>query len=405
MDVLLFLGQALAILLVAWIFRKFGPYIGLLSVIGEMAGGFLLGPTFLGFLAPDIFTAVFPKDNLYLLNTVALWVVCAYIFIIGLEFNPQHIIGKRQALIITALASAIIPACAGYLIAGYLHQAMNVTVNIDAFQLFMAVCFSVTAFPVLLCIMDEKGIKGPVRNFSIGVSSILELIAWCSLPIVLAVAKTNTSGQAGKTIMFACLFLLLWFFGIRYLLEAVWKKIKPDHWLNWFLMLVVGGVSAYVADKIGIHMMIGALVGGMVIPRRISFNFERKIEKPIKFLLPLFFASAGLKTFIDFKSGGTVIMLVIGLIFLAYSVKFFSAVFGARFLAHFQWYESFEIGHLMGSKGAMELTFIGIGLSEGMLDERFYSILALVTLANTAMSAWGVSYQRWIHKSIKKYKK
>ncbi|MGE5378635.1 MAG: cation:proton antiporter, partial [Bacteroidota bacterium] len=104
------LFQSGAILVLARLLRRPARLVGLPVVIGEMLAGFLLGPTFFGALAPQAFGAFFPKESIHLIGEIASLVVTAYCFVIGLEFDAQHLQGRRAALGLTALASAVLPA-------------------------------------------------------------------------------------------------------------------------------------------------------------------------------------------------------------------------------------------------------------------------------------------------------
>ena len=52
-----------AMLLTALVLGQLARKLGIPAVVGEIAGGLLLGPTILGRLAPDIFTRLFPPTG------------------------------------------------------------------------------------------------------------------------------------------------------------------------------------------------------------------------------------------------------------------------------------------------------------------------------------------------------
>jgi Kef-type K+ transport system membrane component KefB len=92
---------------------------------------------------------------------------------------------------------------------------------------------------------------------------------------------------------------------------------------------------------------LGALVGGLAVPREMSLTLAKKLKPVCVFFLPLFFASAGLKTTLH-----------------------------------------------LGAKGASGFAIIGTCLSAGLIDSHGYSALAFIILANTIMAAWGIAFQQ-----------
>ncbi|MGE5378189.1 MAG: cation:proton antiporter, partial [Bacteroidota bacterium] len=134
-------------------------------------------------------------------------------------------------------------------------------------------------------------------------------------------------------------------------------------------------------------------VGGLVVPREVSFLLAKKIKPACLFLLPVFFAAAGLKTALNFGGRGET-LIVLGLVLLGYLVKVFGTTLSVKVTGGLNWNEAATVGHLMCAKGAIGFAILEICLSAGLLDSHGYSMLAFVILANTVMAAWGVGLQR-----------
>jgi Kef-type K+ transport system membrane component KefB len=260
--------------------------------------------------------------------------------------------------------------------------------------LSVALCFPVTAFPVLLRIVEENGVsRQPVGILSIGISAVLELLVWASLPIILAVVTAGSPIQAGQAIAWVGCFLLAWFTLVRRMLKWQWGRIPAESLTSLFLLAVVGISSAIITERLGIHAIFGAFVGGLAVPREVSFLLAKKIKPAYLFLLPIFFAAAGLKTALNFGGRGE-ILIVLGLLLLAYFVKVFGTTLFVKLTGGLNWNEAATVGHLMCAKGAIGFAILEICLSAGLLDTQGYSMLAFVILANTVMAAWGVGIQR-----------
>ena len=59
------------------------------QVIGEMVAGIMLGPSLLGWVLPDVFGTLFPRQSLDYLNLLSQFGVIFFLFLIGLEFDPE----------------------------------------------------------------------------------------------------------------------------------------------------------------------------------------------------------------------------------------------------------------------------------------------------------------------------
>ncbi len=387
------LVQCIGIISFAWLLRRPAALMGLPVVIGEMLAGFLLGPTFFGMLAPHVFSAVFSSQGIQQISQLGALIVAAYCFVIGLDFDAQHLQDRRAALGVTAVVSALLPAAVGYLAVGLLPHRLAAA-NFPSFRIATALCFSVTAFPVLLRIVEDTGLSNrPSGVFSTGVAAVLELLLWAGVPILLAVAKLGGASPAYLTLAWVACFLLAWFTVVRSALKWLWHRIPSDGFSSLLLLTAAGVGSAYVADRVGIHANFGAFIGGLVVPRRISFQLAQKFKPACVALLPIFFASAGLKTAINF-AGPADLMLPIALAMLAYLTKALGTTLAAKLSGGLAWTEAGTVGHLMCAKGAIGFAMIEICLSAGLLDSRGYSLLAFVILADTVMAAWGVLLQR-----------
>src|SRR5436305_11514555 len=92
---------------VGWLFRRFHQP----QVIGEMLAGILLGPSVFGSLAPSVSAAIFPLKGLDGLNALSQIGLLVFMFLVGLEFDPQLIRGRGHVAVVTSHVSIIVPFC------------------------------------------------------------------------------------------------------------------------------------------------------------------------------------------------------------------------------------------------------------------------------------------------------
>ena len=101
--------QLIVIVLVARAFGFVARRLGQPPVIGEIAAGVLLGPSLLGWVAPDASGFLFPAASLPILQLLSQIGVLLFMFVVGVELEPSYLRGKAQAAIAVSHFSIIIP--------------------------------------------------------------------------------------------------------------------------------------------------------------------------------------------------------------------------------------------------------------------------------------------------------
>lgn len=395
MDFLLLLLQIAVVIAAArgvgWLFRKIHQP----QVVGEMIAGILLGPSLLGLVAPAASAMLFPEDSLVFLVAVSEVGLVLFMFLVGLELDPKLLRGHGRTAVVTSHASIVAPFLLGALLALYLYPRLSVSsVEFTGFALFMGAAMSVTAFPVLARILTERNLLGTkVGTVSIACAAVDDVSAWSILALVLIVVR---AGEAGMplwgtllgTAVYVALLLLVVRRGLRRLEDFYHSRGRVTQDLLAVVFLLVLA-SAWTTEWLGIHALFGAFALGAVMPQHGSFVDElmEKIEDfVVVFLLPVFFATAGLSTNVGLLSGGAEMWLFLGLaLFVAVLGKFGGSAVAAR-LTGLSWKESGAIGILMNTRGLVELVILIIGLRLGVISQALFTILVIVALVTTFMT-------------------
>jgi Kef-type K+ transport system membrane component KefB len=66
-------------------------FLGQPQVVGEVVAAIMLGPSFLGWVAPGISAALFPPPSIPYLNTLSELGVVPFMFLVGLSINPKYL--------------------------------------------------------------------------------------------------------------------------------------------------------------------------------------------------------------------------------------------------------------------------------------------------------------------------
>jgi len=153
-------------------------------------------------------------------------------------------------------------------------------------------------------------------------------------------------------------------------------------------------LSAWTTEWIGVHAIFGAFLVGIIIPRMggITVELTHKLEDFVTVaLLPLYFASSGLKTKLgllnDWMTGAFCLLVIV----VACTGKIIGCTLAAR-SSGFPWRESFSIGVLMNTKGLVELIVLNIGLDAGVINDRIFVVMVVMALVTTFMTSPIIAY-------------
>lgn len=400
-ETLLFLLLDLAVIIVAA--RSFGALarkLGQPVVIGEIVAGIILGPTVLGRIFPQLPPALFrPEVPLRQLADLGL---VFFMFLVGLELDPQLIRKEARRALAISLSGVVAPFALGALIAIPLLPLNNGGVFADgvttrptavAFSLFMGAAMCITAFPVLARILIDRGLyKSRLGTSALCAAAVDDVTAWILLAAIVGISRHGSAGAAltafGLTVLFAVFMVTVG----RRLLALFARRCERTGRLtvDQVAVIVVGLLlSAYVTERIGIHSIFGAFVFGAIMPHhsRMTRDLTDRIEDfTVVVLLPAFFTVAGLRTnlfTIDSVDRVLWTLLIVGAAIVG---KLAGCGVAAR-LNGYSTTDAFAIGTLMNTRGLTELVILSVGLSIGVLSDRTFAMMVVMALVTTFMAA------------------
>jgi Kef-type K+ transport system membrane component KefB len=377
--------------LLGWIFRKVHQP----QVIGEMIAGILLGPSLLGWVAPNISAALFPVGSLGFLNALSQFGLLLFMFLVGLEFDPKILRGQGHTAIVTSHVSIIAPFFLGTLLSLFLYPRLSdASVTFTNFALFMGTAMSITAFPVLARILAERQmLRSKVGTVAIACAAVDDVTGWCILAgVVLVVRSTGGVMPLWLTLFGSVAFIGIMVFGVRRFLlrlEPIHgraKEITPDIMALIFIMILASGL---VTEWLGIHALFGAFLAGVIMPKQhgLADALAGRIEHvSTVLLLPLFFAFTGLRTSVGLVTGGEMWFYCGLIILVAVAGKFGGSALAAR-TTGVPWREASTVGILMNTRGLMELVVLNIGLDIGVLSPALFTMMVIMALVTTVMTA------------------
>jgi Kef-type K+ transport system membrane component KefB/nucleotide-binding universal stress UspA family protein len=367
--------------------------VGQPQVIGEVIGGILLGPSLLGWVAPDLSAALFPPAALPYLKVLSEYGIVFFMFLIGLELDPALLRGRGHTAIFISHASIILPFALGVILANHLYaEHAPQGVRFLSFALFMGASMSITAFPVLARILVERDLlKTRVGAVTIVCAAVDDVTAWCLLAFVVAMVGTENLGQAARTLFLAGVYLAVMLVAVRPLLRRLSAMVERTGRLSQNLVAVVLLLvlaSAITTDTIGIHAIFGGFMMGAIMPKDALFTRElvEKLEDfAVVFLLPIYFAFTGLRTRIGLVDTPG-LWLECGLVIAVATLgKFGGSSIVAR-LTGLGWREACALGVLMNTRGLMELIILNIGYDLGVISPALFAMMVLMAVVTTVVT-------------------
>ena len=253
--------QLLVIIVASRVMGQIFTRLGQPSVVGEMAAGILLGPSLFGLLAPESFAFVFPESSLGALRLLSQVGVCLFMFAVGMELDVNHVRKKAHTAVVVSHAGIVFPYLLGVGLAYFLFSDLAAAgTTFIAFALFMGISMSITAFPVLARILQERGMtKTFLGSTAITCAAVDDVTAWSILAFVVAIARATSLGGSALNLMLVAVFIAIMVLGVRRALpaclgEARLASEEPSKGTLATIVCIVVA-AALCTEVIGIHAL------------------------------------------------------------------------------------------------------------------------------------------------------
>ncbi|MFJ9033376.1 cation:proton antiporter [Streptomyces sp. NPDC102274] len=359
-------------------------------VVGEIAAGVLMGPTVLHGVVGEL---LFPTDIRPMLSAVANIGLALFMFGVGLHLRPTDLSGRLRATGIVAVGATAPIFLLGTGLALFLTPE-SPGGDSAASVMFLGLALSITALPVLARILTDRGLTGTLEGtVAMASAAAVDVLAWIALAALTALVSD------GRAIV------LLFVPYLLFMLVAVRPLLARTAWRPGALALIVGALlSAAATEAMGMHLIFGALLFGLVVPRDRGNSADgtetsaapvaaapsaldrlrESAEQISALLMPAFFVLSGLSVDLSGLDVHGLVELV--LIMVVAVVGKTGGTYAAARIGRLPARSAAMLAVLMNTRGLTELVVLSVGLQLGLLDQDLYSIMVVMALVTTAMT-------------------
>lgn len=366
------------------------------DVIAYVLAGFVLGPSLLGNLPSDPSAFLFAEQVRAALAVIGSLGLVVFAFVIGLELDLGAVRRQSRAVLNVSVGALAVPLLAGALLALVIYPAHRQVGGVEvprlAFVLFLATAMAVTAFPVLVAIVSERGMRDtPLGRLAVSSAAVQDAAGWTLLAVALAALSgegSNLLRIAAETAAFLAALALA-----RPLLKlALARPALAGTGGEIGALAVALGFAAACAgatQAIGLHLVVGAFAAGVAFPRdlpqaRVPTLAGAVMPFTMALLMPIYFLGPGLG--VDVGSiGPSGFAELAAIFFIACASKLAGGALAARY-SGLPWAEARALGVLLNTRGLVELVVLTVGYTEGVLDQALYSELVIMALATTMLT-------------------
>lgn len=341
------------------------------AVVGEILAGVLIGPSVLGWMAPNAIT-----------HTLAELGVIFLLFAVGLETKPSAILRVGKPAMIVAVLGVIVPFVAGW-------GVMRAWGESQIAALFIGAAMVATSVGITARVLSGMNLLGtPSARIILGAAVIDDILGLLVLAVVASLAAGAVDyTQIGTTALLSLGFVALVAFAGAPLVTRIAPVIKRLHINHAFfglsICLCLG--LAVAASEIGVAAIIGAFLAGMALAEAAEdeHDLHEQTRGVTEFFVPFFLVNIGMQLNLAVFSDGETLMMAVAITALAVASKLIGCGLGV-------WNQGLrrmaQVGVGMVPRGEVGIVVAQIGLGLAVIDDRLFGVVLFMAVATTLIA-------------------
>jgi Kef-type K+ transport system membrane component KefB len=352
--------------LLAEICERFGQP----GIVGEILAGVLIGPSVLGWLAPNDFLAA-------MANMGAMFLL----FRVGLEVKASELMRVGGTATMVAIAGVIAPFLLGWGIL-MLWGASQIE------AIFIGATMVATSVGITAQVLAAKGLLGERSSKVILAAAVIDDVLGL---LVLAVVSSLARGKLNIADILLTATLAMGFtvvvatWGGKAMGKVVNKAQGNMHVAEaeFAISLVLLFALSLLAVYVGVAAIVGAFLAGMALAEHVEPRVHDLAHGVSELMVPFFLVGIGLH--VDLRIFATPSVLLLSLVVLVAAVvtKLVACGLAAWRLGRV---DALRVGLGMVPRGEVGMVVAQIGLSLGAIHQQTYAVAVFMAVATTILA-------------------
>ncbi|XP_048446629.1 cation/H(+) antiporter 15-like [Pyrus x bretschneideri] len=387
----LFLLQLSAIAIVSQLINLCLKPMGQSTIVSQMFGGVIFGPSLLGH-RKEIANTIFPIKGANVFETISTFGLMFFLFSIGVKMNAGRMIRPERRVVAIALSmfffTLALPLCLAMTMREYVAMDETLKTALPTITAAQAV----TGSPVIGCLLTElKLMNTDLGRLALSVTMFADVIGISMVGIAMAILgnKTKSALVPVLEIITAAVFILSIIYVFRptilWMLNRIeeGKSVKESYIITIFLFVLVCG---FLSELVSQHYLLGPLVLGFVVPEGppLGSALVMKLEIMATGLFyPSYLANSGLRTNI-FRINPRSTWIMGFLVLFSALVKIGAVMLPAAYF-DVPTHEAFVLGIILNAKGITELVMFNIWKQGKILTDQEFALSVFSVIVMTAI--------------------
>lgn len=376
-------------------------------VIGEILGGFLLGATALGALAPGVQGSLVPSDG----DAATALAAISQLGLIWLMFAAgtqlKALPGGRERTIAGAIviAGTAVPFAVGAATFALLRPS-GLTGPADdtvALGLVFTAALALTSIPVISRIMLDLGLlSSSFARTILGAAVIEDIVLFAVLGIAVGLAQNSAeasglasllgigSGSLGGALYYGTVVAgsLLASVALARRRSPLLERMRRDPTCQ--LLLILGTVAGMLL--LSAPPLFGGLVAGLIVGGgEGSEATDHMKDYGLRFFVPIYFAIVGFRLDLGVLQPGFFVAFAL----FACAVKAGGVYLGAR-LVRVRPHRARDFAIAMNARGGPGIVLATVALEAKIIDAGFYASLVMLAIFSSLFAGW------WLERAVER---
>lgn len=340
------------------------------SLVGEIVAGAIIGPSVLGWIAPN--------DTLKALSDLG---VMFLLFDVGLQVKARELLKVGGTATLVATIGVIVPFIAGWAILRAWGAPQTEAVFVGASLVATSVGITASA-------LSARGLLHEVASQIILAAAVIDDVLGL---IVLAAVSSFASGHvnvmeialtAGLATAFTVILAKWGTTAVNHVLPHFHSKAEAEE-AQFHISLVLLFALSALAMYTGVAAIVGAFLAGLALSENADARVRDLTRGVNELLVPFFLVGIGLHLDLSlFRSRST---LILALVILAAAIvtKLIGCGIGA---AGMGWTNVVKIGMGMVPRGEVGMVVAQMGLSIAVISTEVYGVVVFMAVATTLVT-------------------